>query len=74
MLIAPGDVPVGDPEGDPPSPGGRGAQAAEAGLEQELRDTFSRTRVAAGVSLSEAFPLNERLRAEYEGWRQQQVT
>jgi hypothetical protein len=41
---------------------------------QELRDTFSRTRVAAGASLREAFPLNERLRAEYESWRKQQVS
>jgi hypothetical protein len=36
--------------------------------------TFSRTKVAAGASLSEAFPLNERLRAAYEAWRKQQVT
>ena len=74
VLIAPGDVLVGDPEGVIAIPQAVVAQAADAGLEQELRDTFSRTKVAAGASLSEAFPLNERLRAEYEAWRQQQVT
>ena len=46
---------------------------AEAGLEQALRDTFSRTRGAAGASLSVAFPLNARWRAAYDAWRQQQV-
>lgn len=45
--------------------------SCHAGLEQELRDTFSRTKVAAGASLSEAFPPNERLRAEYDTWRKQ---
>jgi 5-oxopent-3-ene-1,2,5-tricarboxylate decarboxylase / 2-hydroxyhepta-2,4-diene-1,7-dioate isomerase len=73
VLIAPGDILVGDPEGVIAIPQAVAAQAAEAGLEQELRDTFSRTKVAAGASLSEAFPLNERLRAEYDTWRQQQV-
>jgi 5-oxopent-3-ene-1,2,5-tricarboxylate decarboxylase/2-hydroxyhepta-2,4-diene-1,7-dioate isomerase len=72
VLIMPGDVLVGDPEGVVAIPQAVAAQAAEAGLEQELRDTFSRTKVAAGASLSEAFPPNERLRAEYEAWRQQQ--
>jgi 5-oxopent-3-ene-1,2,5-tricarboxylate decarboxylase/2-hydroxyhepta-2,4-diene-1,7-dioate isomerase len=74
VLIAPGDVLGGDPEGVIALPQAVVAQAAEAGLEQELRDTFSRTRVVAGASLSEAFPLSERLRTEYEVWRQQQVS
>jgi regulator of RNase E activity RraA len=73
VLIMPGDVLVGDPEGVVAIPQAVAVQAAEAGLEQELLDTFSRTRVAAGASLSEAFPPNERLRAEYEAWRKQQV-
>jgi 5-oxopent-3-ene-1,2,5-tricarboxylate decarboxylase/2-hydroxyhepta-2,4-diene-1,7-dioate isomerase len=74
VLIAPGDVLVGDAEGVIAIPQVVAAQAAEAGLEQELLDTFSRTKVAAGASLSEAFPPNERLRAEYEAWRKQQVS
>lgn len=74
VLIMPGDILVGDAEGVIAIPQAVAAQAAEAGLEQELRDTFSRTRVAAGASLSEAFPPNERLRAEYDAWRAQQST
>ena len=43
------------------------AQAlAEAGIETERRDAFSRSKVAAGYALAEAYPLNESLRAEYE--------
>jgi hypothetical protein len=38
------------------------------------RVSVSRTKVTAGASLSEAFPLNEPLRAEYEAWRKQQGT
>jgi regulator of RNase E activity RraA len=72
VLIAPGDVLVGDPEGVIAIPQAVVVEVTQAGLEQELRDTFSRTKVAAGVSLSEAFPLNDRLRAEYDTWRQQQ--
>jgi 5-oxopent-3-ene-1,2,5-tricarboxylate decarboxylase/2-hydroxyhepta-2,4-diene-1,7-dioate isomerase len=74
VFIAPGDVLVGDPEGVIAIPQAVVEQAAAAGLEQELRDTFSRRKVAAGASLSEAFPLNDRLRAEYDIWRQQQGT
>jgi 5-oxopent-3-ene-1,2,5-tricarboxylate decarboxylase/2-hydroxyhepta-2,4-diene-1,7-dioate isomerase len=73
VLIAPGDVLVGDAEGVIAIPQAVAAQAADAGLEQELLDTFSRLKVAAGASLSEAFPPNERLRVEYEAWRKQQV-
>jgi 5-oxopent-3-ene-1,2,5-tricarboxylate decarboxylase/2-hydroxyhepta-2,4-diene-1,7-dioate isomerase len=74
VLIAPGDILVGDPEGVIAIPQAVVEQAAAAGLEQELRDTFSRRKVATGASLSEAFPLNDRLRAEYDTWRQQQGT
>ena len=73
VLIAPGDVLVGDPEGGMALPQAVAAQAAEAGLEQALRDPFSRTKSAAGASLDEACPLNDRLRAAYATWRQQQV-
>jgi len=74
MLIMPGDILVGDPDGVVAIPQAVAAEVAEAGREQELQDTFSRTKIAGGASLSEAFPLNDRLRAAYEAWRQQQVT
>jgi 5-oxopent-3-ene-1,2,5-tricarboxylate decarboxylase / 2-hydroxyhepta-2,4-diene-1,7-dioate isomerase len=66
VLIMPGDILVADPEGVMAIPQGVAAAVAEAGLETERRDAFSRSRVEAGYALAEAYPLNESLRAEYE--------
>lgn len=66
VLIMPGDILVGDPEGVMAIPQGVAAQVAEAGIETEHRDAFSRSKVEAGHALAEAYPLSESLRAEYE--------
>jgi regulator of RNase E activity RraA len=66
VLIMPGDVLVGDPEGVIAIPQGIAAQVAEDGAEAERRDAFSRTKVEAGHSLAEAYPPSATLRAEYE--------
>ena len=66
VLIMPGDILVGDPEGVVAIPQAVAAQVADEGIETERRDTFSRSKVEAGHSLNEAYPLNETLRAEYE--------
>jgi regulator of RNase E activity RraA len=66
VLIMPGDVLVADPEGVMAIPQGVAAEIAEAGVEAERRDAFSRSKVEAGHPLAEAYPLNEKLRAEYE--------
>jgi regulator of RNase E activity RraA len=66
VLIMPGDVLVGDPEGVIAIPQGVAAQVAEEGVEAERRDAFSRTQVEAGHSLAEAYPLNGALLARYE--------
>ena len=66
VLILPGDVLVGDAEGVIAIPSSLAAQVAEDGAETERRDEFSRRKVEAGHSLNEAYPLNEKLRAEYE--------
>jgi regulator of RNase E activity RraA len=66
VLIMPGDVLVADPEGVMAIPQGVAAEVAEAGVEAERRDAFSRSKVEAGHPLAEAYPLNEKLRAEYE--------
>jgi regulator of RNase E activity RraA len=66
VLVMPGDVLVGDPEGVIAIPQGVAAKVAEDGVEAERRDAFSRSKVAAGHPLAEAYPLNEKLRAEYE--------
>jgi regulator of RNase E activity RraA len=66
VLILPGDVLVGDPDGVIAIPQAVAAEVAEAGLEAERRDEFSRGKVAAGHALAEAYPLSESLQAEYE--------
>jgi 5-oxopent-3-ene-1,2,5-tricarboxylate decarboxylase / 2-hydroxyhepta-2,4-diene-1,7-dioate isomerase len=66
VLIMPGDIMVADPEGVIAIPQGVAAEVAEAGLEAERRDAFSRSKVEAGHPLAEAYPLSEALRAEYE--------
>ena len=69
VLIMPGDVLVGDPEGVIAIPQGVAAQVAEEGAETERRDAFSRGKVEAGHPLGEAYPLSGTLRAEYEATR-----
>ena len=69
VLIMPGDILVGDPEGVMAIPQAVAAEVAEAGLEAERRDAFSREKVEAGHSLAEAYPLNDALRAQYEAAR-----
>ena len=66
VLIMPGDILVGDPEGVIAIPQAVAAQVAEEGLEVERQDAFSRAKVEAGHPLAEAYPMSEALRAEYE--------
>lgn len=66
VLIMPGDILVGDPEGVIAIPQGVAARVAEDGVEIERRDEFSRRKVEAGSALAEAYPLSGALLAEYE--------
>ncbi len=71
VLIMPGDVLVGDPEGVIAIPQAVAAQVAEEGAETERRDAFSRAKVEAGNPLTEAYPLSGALRTEYEATKTQ---
>src|SRR5262249_32607565 len=55
VLVMPGDVLVGDPEGVIAIPQALAAQVAEEGAETERRDAFSRKKVGMGVSLNPAY-------------------
>ena len=66
VLIMPGDVLVGDAEGVIAIPQLLAKQVADEGAEVERRDAFSRKKVEAGHSLNEAYPLKDKLLAEYE--------
>ena len=69
VLVMPGDILVGDPEGVIVIPQAVAAEVATAGVEAERRDAFSREKVEAGHPLAEAYPLSDTLRAEYEARR-----
>ena len=69
VLVMPGDVLVGDPEGVIAIPRAVAAEVAEAVVEAERCDAFSRSKVEAGHALVDAYPLSEALRAEYEATR-----
>jgi 5-oxopent-3-ene-1,2,5-tricarboxylate decarboxylase / 2-hydroxyhepta-2,4-diene-1,7-dioate isomerase len=66
VLVMPGDILVADPEGVMVIPQAIAAEVAEAGVEAERKDAFSRSKVEAGHPLAEAYPLNEKLQAEYD--------
>jgi regulator of RNase E activity RraA len=66
VLIMPGDILVADPEGVIAIPQALAKQVAVEGVEVERRDAFSRSKVEVGHDLTEAYPLNERLKAEFE--------
>jgi 5-oxopent-3-ene-1,2,5-tricarboxylate decarboxylase / 2-hydroxyhepta-2,4-diene-1,7-dioate isomerase len=66
VLVMPGDILVADPEGVMVIPQAIAAEVAEAGLEAERKDAFSRGKVEAGYPLGEAYPLNAKLQAEYD--------
>ena len=69
VLVMPGDILVGDPEGVVAIPQAIAAEVATAGVETERRDEFSRRKVEGGTSLADAYPLSGALRAEYEATR-----
>jgi 5-oxopent-3-ene-1,2,5-tricarboxylate decarboxylase/2-hydroxyhepta-2,4-diene-1,7-dioate isomerase len=69
VLVMPGDILVGDPEGVIAIPEAVAAEVAAAGVEAERRDAFSREKVEAGHPLAEGYPLSGALRAEYEARR-----
>jgi len=66
VLVIPGDILVGDPEGVVAIPQAVAAEVAKAGVEAERRDEFSRRKVEAGHPLADAYPLSDKLRVEYE--------
>jgi 2-keto-4-pentenoate hydratase/2-oxohepta-3-ene-1,7-dioic acid hydratase in catechol pathway/regulator of RNase E activity RraA len=69
VLVMPGDVIVGDPEGALVIPAAMAEEVARDALEQEEREEFALERVDAGESIPAVYPLPEERRAEFEEWR-----
>ena len=69
VLVMPGDVIVGDDDGAMLIPAALVGEVARDAAEQELRDAWSFSRVAAGESTIGVFPISEKRLAEYETWK-----
>ncbi len=69
VLVMPGDVIVGDDDGAMLIPAALVGEVARDAAEQELRDAWSFSRVAAGESTIGVFPISDERLAEYEIWK-----
>jgi 5-oxopent-3-ene-1,2,5-tricarboxylate decarboxylase / 2-hydroxyhepta-2,4-diene-1,7-dioate isomerase len=69
VLVMPGDVIVGDEDGAMLIPAALVDEVARDAAEQELRDAWSFSRVAAGESSVGVFPISAARLPEYEVWK-----
>jgi regulator of RNase E activity RraA len=67
--VRPGDYLLGDPDGVAVIPAALAAEAAAYGAEHEDLEEFLREKVLGGAPLSEAYPPNDEVRAEYDRFR-----
>lgn len=69
VTVVPGDILLGDEEGVVVIPATLAAELADFGPEHEIQETFQRQKILDGLSVAEVYPMNDRIRAEYEVWR-----
>lgn len=69
VMVAPGDVLVGDEDGVVVIPRHLAAEVARAAAEQEDLETFILERVRAGAGIRGVYPPDDQTREEYERWR-----
>ena len=72
VLVMPGDLILADDEGVVVVPTALAESVAAKGVEQEDLELFIRRRVEQGVSIQEAYPPSERVKAEHEAERREQ--
>jgi regulator of RNase E activity RraA len=72
VLVAPGDVLVGDEDGVIVIPRALADEVAQAAATQEALEDFILERVRAGASIKGVYPPDEQTLAEYERWRDRQ--
>ena len=72
VMVAPGDVLVGDEDGVVVIPRHLADEVARDAAEQEELEAFILERVRAGASIKGVYPPDDRLREEYRRWREQQ--
>jgi 2-keto-4-pentenoate hydratase/2-oxohepta-3-ene-1,7-dioic acid hydratase in catechol pathway/regulator of RNase E activity RraA len=69
VLVMPGDVLVGDPEGVVVLPAALAEEIARDAVAVEEREAFALERVRAGESFRGLYPLSDERRDEFERWR-----
>lgn len=72
VAILPGDTIVGDAEGIVALPRAVAEAVALDALEQERLESFILSRVAGGASIRGVYPPDDRTRADYAKWREEQ--
>ena len=70
--VLPGDVILGDLDGVVFVPPTEVEHLVEHGVEHDIRERFTRMKIAEGYPLHHAYPPDEELRLEYEQWRKTQ--
>lgn len=68
VMVWPGDIVVGDPDGVVVIPRHLAGTVAKAGAEQERVEAWIRRRVEAGAPIPGTYPPNEATLAEYRKW------
>jgi regulator of RNase E activity RraA len=69
VAVFPGDVVLGDEEGVIVIPPKLATLVADDGIEHEELEEFLRQKIDEGYPISEAYPPNERVKAEYAAHR-----
>ena len=68
VLVLPGDVIVGDPEGVLIVPWAVAHEIADAAVQQDRLEEFVLSRIEAGFPLQDTYPPSEEILREYEIW------
>ena len=74
ILVAPGDVLVGDEDGVVVIPRRLADEVAAAAAEQEALEEFILEQVRAGASIKGVYPPNDATLAAYHSWRESRAT
>jgi regulator of RNase E activity RraA len=72
VTVVPGDFILADDDGVVAVPAALAQEVAEAGAEQELKETFIRGLVEQGVPIAECYPPTAHVLEQFHAWQRQQ--
>jgi 5-oxopent-3-ene-1,2,5-tricarboxylate decarboxylase/2-hydroxyhepta-2,4-diene-1,7-dioate isomerase len=73
VTVVPGDYILADDDGLVAIPAALAHEVAEAGAEQELKETFIRGLVEQGVPIGECYPPTAQVLEQYAAWKRDRV-